>query len=441
MTLTILVHGTADPAASYLTWAPAPLTLALAESAPRAVRVRSESAPGGGRLQFRIAPSVPLADVVDVTLPPNAGLVALEVAGKFPHPSTSDRDVAIVVEDRATGAELGRKPVMVRVRKNANDLSASERDRFLSALVRLNMPDASGVVPFLDIQNMHTELTDPEIHQRSSFLPWHRAFILDLERRLQRIDPSVAVPYWRFDLPAPNVFTRDFVGVPLSSGVVDFTATNPLVNWRNRLAGSGNPRVRRYNIARVRDPAGEVRLVPFDPRTQRAAAISNGQDDTINLGKPPGSATHRFDDFGVMEIDPHGAAHVSFIGQIAFPSTAPADPLFFMLHCNVDRLWARWQWLAKRHSSSQVESYPHVGDGDPALGGQGGIGDYTRDTMWPWNGAVTPPRPGTAPGGPFPTLAHLGPSATPTVGAMLDYQGLLGGVGLGFSYSDIPYES
>ena len=26
------------------------------------------------------------------------------------------------------------------------------------------------------------------------------------------IDPSVALPYWRFDQSAPNVFTRDFMG-------------------------------------------------------------------------------------------------------------------------------------------------------------------------------------------------------------------------------------
>jgi tyrosinase len=142
-----------------------------------------------------------------------------------------------------------------------------------------------------------------------------------------------------------------------------------------------------------------------------------------------------------MEGDPHGMAHVSFVGQISAPATAPADPLFFMLHCNVDRLWARWQWLADRWTTGQEESYPLVGDGDPQFGGPGGIGDFTLDTMWPWNGVDTAPRPNTAPGGPFVSLYNAGPSSQPTVGEMLDYQGQLsGGVGLGFGYSDVPFE-
>ena len=57
---------------------------------------------------------------------------------------------------------------------------------------------------------MHTNVSSPQAHGAPGFLPWHRAYILDLERELQAIDPSVALPYWRFDRPAPNLFTLDF---------------------------------------------------------------------------------------------------------------------------------------------------------------------------------------------------------------------------------------
>jgi len=42
-----------------------------------------------------------------------------------------------------------------------------------------------------------------------------------------------------------------------------------------------------------------------------------------------------------IEIDPHGYAHTSFGGWISSVPTAAKDPLFFMLHANVDRLWAK----------------------------------------------------------------------------------------------------
>jgi tyrosinase len=439
MSLSIMVNGSPDPEANYLTWSESPLALAQTDTVARTVRVRGRSAAGGGQLQFRAGGGA-FADEVQLVVPAGNQPAQLSVAGKFPSASSSDGDVAIVVVDAGSGAELSQLPVMVRIRKNANDLSAGERDRFLSALVRLNTPDAGNIVPFLDIQNMHTEPADREIHGRACFLPWHRAYLLDLERRLQRIDPSVALPYWRFDQPAPNVFTRDFMGVPLNNGVVDFSATNPLINWVDRLNGFGSPRVRRYN-GMVRDTPAGPRLIPFDPTQQRAIAVSNGQDDTINLGLG-GGGTHRFTPFSQMESDPHGSAHVSFYGQIMSPATAPADPLFFLLHCNVDRLWARWQWLADRYDDADPSSYAPLGNGDHgALPGDDAVGNFSLDTMWPWNRDTAAPRPPTAPGGQFPRLHLAAPSMTPTVAEMIDFQGQRGGgAGLGFGYIDVPLE-
>ena len=62
------------------------------------------------------------------------------------------------------------------------------------------------------------------------FLPWHRAYLLDFERELQRIDPEVSLPYWRFDRAAPKVFARGFMGVVVG-GQTQFSAANPLKAW------------------------------------------------------------------------------------------------------------------------------------------------------------------------------------------------------------------
>jgi hypothetical protein len=51
----------------------------------------------------------------------------------------------------------------------------------------------------------------------------------------------------------------------------------------------------------------------------------------------------QFARFRRMEGAPHGFAHTSFDGPVNNPPTAPKDPLFFLLHVNVDRLWAFWE--------------------------------------------------------------------------------------------------
>ena len=96
--------------------------------------------------------------------------------------------------------------------------------------------------------------------------------------------------------------------------------------------------------------------------------------------------------FRGMESTPHGAAHVSFNGWISDIPTAPKDPLFFMLHSNVDRLWALWQWMNQRTNPDDPNTYT----------GQNRDGRRVNDTMWPWNGVITPPRPNFAPGSGLP---------------------------------------
>jgi tyrosinase len=293
--------------------------------------------------------------------------------------------------------------VMVRIRKNADTLKPAERDRFVAALARLN---DQGRGRFADFRNMHTWESDPEAHRRPGFLPWHRAYLLDLERELQAIDPSVALPYWRFDQPAPKLFTREFIGVSDSLGTVRFSATNPLQFW-------------------VTDGVQGINRRPrFDTATQPANVISEAQ--TLALGTTyPG--------FRRMEGNPHGFAHTSFGGSIADIGTAARDPLFFLLHCNVDRLWAKWQQQNNRFDPAQAASY------DSAAATR--IGHRLPDTMWPWNGVTSPPRPTTAPGGALaasPAAAAPGPQ--PRVQDSLDYQGRINAVSrMGFAYDDVPF--
>jgi tyrosinase len=292
---------------------------------------------------------------------------------------------------------------MVRVRKDANVLTNQERNRFLTAFATFN----SNTSEYQDFLDSHNGLSDSEIHGRPSFLPWHRAFVLDIERRLQSIDSSVTMPYWRFERTAPNVFIPQFMGgTPNGAGRVALAASNPLQSWT------------------INGVTGIIREPGFN--TNSGAPSLRTEAQTLALGAS-------FSGFRNMEGNPHGSAHVSFTGgPIRSPGTATQDPLFFMLHCNVDRMWALWQLANNRFDAANANAY--------SKGSSTRAGDDIADTMWPWNNITTGTRPPTAPGGTFPpqTFPSL-PSAMVTVGETIDYIGRTEGDELNFNYDDVPF--
>ncbi len=104
-----------------------------------------------------------------------------------------------------------------------------------------------------------------------------------------------------------------------------------------------------------------------------------------------------------------------------------------MLHANVDRLWAKWQWIHRRTNPGQASAFA------PAFGNQ--IGHRLPDTMWPWNGITGAQRPPAAPGGTLaPSPSTTAPGQKPRVRAMIDYQAVGSGAALAFAYDDVPFE-
>ncbi|MGH7787509.1 MAG: tyrosinase family protein [Candidatus Binatia bacterium] len=406
MKIELEVNNSASPSARYVSWTPSPLRLRVTDptGAPApivAVHLTSVSVASAGAVVFRLTDSGAFGNSVIVPVPTNGATVRVFVAGKFGRPSVNDGDVQI--EARVLTTLVGAVPVMVRVRKNANTLTAGERDRLVSAFAQLNN---QGAGRFTDFRDMHTNASSPQAHGAAGFLPWHRAYLLDLERELQAIDASVSLPYWRFDQAAPNIFTLEFLGVSDPLGTVQFAPTNPLQFWRT-------------------DGIQGINRRPFfSPAVKPPGLLTEA--DTLALGS-------QYAAFRVLEGNPHASAHTSFGGSISSIHTAARDPLFFLLHCNVDRLWAKWQRLLGRFDAAQASAYDS-NPGNP-------IGHNLPDTMWPWNGITGGARPPTAPGGAMaasPCVAAPGPQ--PRVRSSLDYQGVVNAVArMGFDYDDVRF--
>ncbi|MEK6301019.1 MAG: tyrosinase family protein [Acidobacteriota bacterium] len=416
MKVELQINNSVSPNARFVSWAPSPCRIRMTNTAgavltPVNVTITGVSVASGGAVVFRKGATGAFSSSLTLAVPTNGTSVPFFVAGRFGRPSVNNGDVTIearanLVLPISPGALVGAVKVMVRVRKNANTLTPGERDRFVAAFAQLNN---QGAGRFADFRNMHTNVSSPQAHGAAGFLPWHRAYLLDLERELQAIDPSVSLPYWRFDQPAPNIFTLDYLGSSNAMGTVQFGQTNPLQFWTT----DGVQGINRRPL--------------FNTAVAPPGLLNEAQ--TLALGGPG----NLYAAFRAMEGNPHGSAHVSFGGSISSIGTAAKDPLFFLLHCNVDRLWAKWQRLNSRFDAALAASYDS-NPGNP-------IGHKLIDTMWPWNGITGPPRPPTAPGGALassPCVSAPGPQ--PRVRSSLDYQGSVNALSReGFDYDDVRF--
>ncbi len=367
------------------------------------------------------------------------------LTGDYGHASTRDKDVEIYVyqEDPTmfpTIEPIYIQSLMVRVRKDAETLTVEERDRFLLAFSKLNQKEDFEF--YKQFTDMHISSTDMEIHHFENFLPWHRLYLLNLERDLQAIDPSVSLHYWRWDFPSPNLFSEDFAGkmtitnVEISGGEVPkFSKTNPLINWQ---PPSSAQLLRSAFFWDLRENGGWSVLV--DRKAPEAYAISMGDGEYSNLFWSDDRLRGRAK--GLVFSKPHGGGHLSFRGQVAVIETAPQDPVFFMLHANVDRIWALWQNHWDRFDPQNATSYSPQG---LSPNRDYGFGAYSKETQWPWNGDKTNPRPEQAPYGEFPTV-NKGyqvlplPTSTPNIEEVIDYKGRLNPANsIGFDYDNVPF--
>jgi tyrosinase len=187
-------------------------------------------------------------------------------------------------------------------RKSASALTTAQRTALITALNTLNARGGWG--PFVDAHNriirlVHGTLPGADAHAPERFLPWHRLMVWAFERELRRIDPNVFIPYWEWARePVPS-------WVPLIT---------PITNARTQ---PGNREVI------TRGPSTDV-LPTLRERTLMMTPLY-------------------FLDFSRNLEFAHNSVHMHIGGTMGDPSISPGDFLFFMHHCEVDRLWWTWQ--------------------------------------------------------------------------------------------------
>ena len=425
--------GTISHLDDYVNWTPkfCRIKWINPSSATSSLNVTLRNLSPSDRLRFAstqpAAGTTATATTTSLTLSGDQSWVSFYIAGNNGNASVNDKDAIFEVINAASSQLLAREGVMVRIRKNVNSLTTNERDRYLEAIREVHQTYNF----YMLFRNSHSQddIADLQAHEGSAFLPWHRAFVLHFERLVQSSDPSVAIPYWHFDQSSPNMFNGDFIGsnpTGLSNNVT-LNTSNPIITWS---IGSTMGIIRRTPYGDLGTP-GSVMATPLTPIETELA--------TLALGIP--GNTYR--NFKRIEGRTHNGAHNNSGNTVSWiagdRAIAPNDPLFYFLHCNIDRLWAKWQWEANRFDGTQVTTYDMQGSfTTPTVAGQR-RGQYVDDTLWPWDnitgGTGLAERPTTAPLTPFPTtIGNFFPFGNPTIKNLIDFKLL------DFAYDDVyPY--
>jgi len=187
-------------------------------------------------------------------------------------------------------------------------------------------------------------------HQGPVFLPWHRLYLRRLEEAIQAVsrDPNAALPYWDWSsdggLPAAAQ-----LGAPIWSllgpprGQV---TTGPLAQFRVRLTQAAGRLVVGPERRIWRDATRGIARLP-SPNDQ-VWTLADGLYDGAPWNTDADSFRNKAEgwqdpreDLQRREPHMHNRVHVWMGGDMA-PGSSPNDPVFFLNHCNVDRLWERW---------------------------------------------------------------------------------------------------
>ena len=199
-------------------------------------------------------------------------------------------------------------------------------------------------------------------HRGPVFLPWHRFMLLQLEMNLQRVlnDPNFGIPYWDWAADGELTVSRQRTariwsaaymggsGNPVSTGPFAFRANDP-TSWRVRIAANINGELVQTNRGLRRQLGASVQGLPNPNRlprkAQTAAALSEPIYDTAPWGTTSAGFRNLIEGWQVHpQIPPpslHNRVHV-FVGGDMGPSTSPNDPVFYLNHCNEDRIWEAW---------------------------------------------------------------------------------------------------
>jgi tyrosinase len=310
------------------------------------------------------------------------------------------------------------------IRPNINSLSSQDRNQLIDAILAIKQDGTYDRFVAMHVESMGfgtpavgTGVTARNgAHRGSSFLPWHRYFLVLFEKALQAKNSKVVLPYWDWtaDSAAPtNSVIWELVGGNGDANDGWKVKGRPFGegHWELSVdaANGGTVLRRRFGEMEMKTTSGAIQRVTLALPTAAdvAMAMSERHYDATPYSDSPFCTgfRNRLEGWIVQKADPavptqgtqlHNRVHV-FVGGAWIEdlgggktknvsgtmliASSPNDPVFFLHHCFVDKLWADWQ---RKRKGEDRAGLPHYA---PLAGGP--AGHNLLDGMYPWGDAAT----------------------------------------------------
>jgi tyrosinase len=169
-------------------------------------------------------------------------------------------------------------------------------------------------------------------HGNWFFLPWHRAYLVAFERICRQLsgNANFALPYW--DWTANPQFPAVFANPA--------NATNPLFD-ANRSSQTVTMPPANTGTTVISNILTETNFEAF------ASTRPTGQTNT----NPSWQRVRGID--GPLENNPHNSVHIRISGDMG-TFMSPLDPIFWLHHCNIDRIWDQWNRMGRANSGDAL---------------------------------------------------------------------------------------
>jgi tyrosinase len=201
-------------------------------------------------------------------------------------------------------------------------------------------------------------------HGSWHFLPWHRGYLFAFEAIVaakvkELTGDDWALPYWNY-LDDTNADARKVPDAFLEDKLPD-GSDNPLKKYP-----------RRPGLKVLQPGPGEFNLSAMDEDDFLVGGTGN-----VGLGGGIRDFVLQGGRAGDLEYNPHNTVHRLVAGFMGDPRLAGLDPIFWLHHCNIDRLWEAWmntpgknmvrdpRWLNAPANRKFI--MPTVGGADPGM--------------------------------------------------------------------------
>jgi tyrosinase len=220
------------------------------------------------------------------------------------------------------------------IRKNYQEMTDSERTELVNAFYQLRLgPDlVDNLANFhadnfdfgiSTVEDLHFNL--PNEPQRQIFFAWHRFQMYEMEQAMQAINPNISIPWW--------------------DSSVDQLTTSPV--WNQNFMGSFNVN---WGLGRN---FGLTSLLP----TPAVVTQAMSRTDFLIFANE------------VERQDTHRGAH-RWVGGVMPTGVSPRDPIFYLHHTYIDKLWDDWEKNPVNDGSSHIIDHMLRYNGSTSFNGQ-----------------------------------------------------------------------